>query len=256
MNRDTTEQRDRMKGIIAAVLVLLMFLLLSLFLGFHYPDPPVPDVGVEIEMGGSGSSGGDQGRQEVPDPSEPTPRSSPQPVSRPVVTEQNPDNPFTAPVTTPVRQAQETPVTQPDPPARQPNPNAAFPVRGSSTQAGSGSSDGSGTSTGSGTSSGDGTGQGVGGGSGPSFSLVGRTKRSLPLPEYRSDTQGRVVIDVQVDQEGNVVDVAFNPRLSTTADPQLRAAAMEAARRSKFSVKLDAAVVQRGTITYQFIKQN
>jgi TonB family protein len=249
------QQRDRTKGIIAALLFMLLLFTLSIFLGFYYPDPPVPDTGVEIEMGGSGSSGGEQGRQVIRDP-EPRPTSSPQPVSRPAVTENNPDNPFTAPVTTPVTRPRETQVTQPEPPARLPNPNASFPAQGSSTRPGSGSETGPGSGTGTGTTSGDGTGPGVGSGSGPSFSLVGRTRRILPTPEYKSDNQGRVVINVLVDQEGNVVEAEFNSGLSTTSDIQLRNAALEAARRSKFSVKLDATVVQRGTITYQFIKQN
>ncbi len=248
------EQKDRIKGIIAAVLFLLLLFTLSVFLGFYYPDPPVPDTGVVIEMGGSGAAGGDLGRQVIPEP-EPRPETTPQPVSRPAVTTST-ESPYTAPVTTPAREPRETEVVQPEQPARVPDPNAAFPARGSSTQAGAGTSRGDRAGTGTGTSTGDGTGEGVGRGSGPSFSLVGRTARSLPLPEYRSDSQGKVVIDVRVDQEGNVIDAVFNPRESTTADPQLRRAALEAARRSRFSVQLDAAVVQRGTITYQFIKQN
>lgn len=256
MEKTSHEQtNDRIKGIIAAALFLLLLLLLSIFLGFHYPDPPIPDVGVEIEMGGSGSQGGSEGRQVVPDP-EPRSQPTPQPTSRPAVTERNPDNPYTAPTTTPTVKPQETVTQTPEKPAQQVNPNAMFSKRGSSDQQGTGSSTGPGSGSGSGNTSGDGTGTGVGSGSGPSFSLVGRTSKSLPLPAYNSDRQGKVVIDVNVDQEGNVVDAQFNSRLSTTADLQLRAAAIEAAKRSKFSVKLDAAVIQRGTITYQFIKQN
>jgi colicin import membrane protein len=131
-----------------------------------------------------------------------------------------------------------------------------FTKKGTSGQQGSGSSSGTGSGTGSGTTAGDGTGSGVGAGSGPSFSLVGRTAKNLPKPSYASDAQGKVVVDVNVDQEGNVIDAQFNSRLSTTTDLQLRNAAIEAARKSKFSVKLDAAVVQRGTITYTFIKLN
>jgi TonB family protein len=248
------QSNDRIKGVIAAILFLLLLLMLSLFLGFHYPDPPIPDVGVEIEMGGSGSQGGAEGRQVIPDP-EPRSQPTPQPTSRPAVTERNPDNPYTAPTTTPVVKPKETTTQTPEKPAQTVNPNAMFTKKGSSQEAGTGSSTGTGSGTGSGTTSGDGTGSGVGAGSGPSFSLVGRTAKSLPKPSYDSERQGKVVIDVNVDQEGNVVDAQFNSRLSTTADLQLRAAAIEAAKRSKFSVNLDASVVQRGTITYQFIKQ-
>lgn len=258
MNKNETSmesKNDRLKGIIAAILFLLLLFTLSIFLGFYYPVPPIQDEGVEIEMGGSGSSGGMQGRQVIPDP-EPRTQTSPQPISRPVVTENRQDNPYTAPTTTPAVKPQENVTPQPETPSRSVNPNAMFTKRGTSTQDGTGSSSGSGKGTGTGTGTGDGTGTGVGPGSGPSFSLVGRTAKNLPRPAYNSDNQGKVVIDVNVDQEGNVVDAQYNSRLSTTSDIQLRAAAIEAAMRSKFSVKLDAAVIQRGTITYHFIKQN
>lgn len=249
------KKNDRMKGILAALLFFLILFTLTIFLGFYYPDPPIPDVGVEIEMGGSGSAGGVQGQQAVSE-AEPRVQPAPTPVSRSYVTDNRPDIPYTAPTTTPVtRPTQETQVVQPEPPKQTVNPNAMFKP-GTSGQAGTGSSSGSGTGSGTGRSSGDGTGTGVGAGSGPSFSLVGRTAKSLPLPSYDSEIQGRVVIDVNVDQEGNVVDAQFNSRLSTTSDLKLRAAALEAARRSKFSVKLDAAVKQRGTIEYTFIKLN
>jgi TonB family protein len=255
-NHNVMENKnDRMKGIIAALLFLLMLFTISIFLGFHYPDPPIPDVGVEIEMGGSGSSGGKQGQQTVPEP-EPRVQPSQAPVSRSYVTERNPDNAYSAPTTTPVTTPKETtPVTQQETPKQRVNPNAMF-TKGSSGQAGSGSSSGTGTGTGTGSNAGDGTGKGVGPGSGPSFSLVGRTQKDLPKPAYKSDNQGRIVIDVYVDQEGNVTDAQYNSKLSSTSDLQLREAAIAAARKSKFSVKLDAAVVQKGTITYDFIKLN
>lgn len=244
-----------MKGVIAALLFLLLLFTLSIFLGFYYPDPPIPDVGVEIEMGGSGSTGGLQGHQSIPEP-EARVQPSPTPVSRSYVTDNRPDNPYSAPTTTPVtKPQQETQVVQPETPKQTVNPNALFKP-GSSSQQGSGSSSGGGSGSGSGTSTGDGTGTGVGAGSGPSFSLVGRTSKVLPKPSYLSNNQGRIVINVNVDQEGNVIDATFNSALSTTSDITLRAAAIEAAKKSKFSVKLDAAVVQRGTITYTFIKLN
>jgi TonB family protein len=248
--------KDRIKGVITAMLVLLLLFVLSIFMGFYYPDPPVPPEGVEIEMGGSGSSGGTMGQVSIPEPqavSEATPSKS---NERAFVTDHNPENP-SSPVATPTtKTAQLSNLTQPEKPKQQVNPNAMFPKKGTSGQSGNGSSSGSGSGSGSGKNPGDGSGTGTGTGSGPSFSLVGRTSKSLPVPSYNSDKQGKVVIDVNVDQQGNVVDAIYNSKLSTTADLQLRAAALEAAKRSRFSVNLDATVIQRGTITYTFIKLN
>lgn len=249
-------KNDRIKGIIAALIVFLLLFTLSLFLGFYYPDPPIPDVGVEIEMGGSGSSGGMQGIQEVASP-EPRSTSQPSPATaRSYVTDDTRDDHYTPPTTTPSRRPEETEVVQPETPQPTVNPDAMFRSRGTSSERGTGTSSGAAQGTGLGSTGGEGTSSGVGSGSGPSFSLVGRTARNLPIPKYQSDRQGNVVIDVHVDQQGNVIEARFNSRLSTTTDLNLRNAALEAARQSKFSVKLDAAVVQRGTITYKFYKLN
>lgn len=256
MEQEATERRnDRIKGVIAAILILLLIFLLSLFFGFQYPDPPIPDEGVVIEMGGSGSSGGETGQNMQPEP-QPISRPVPTQAERTYVTDNRPENPA-APVASPTVKPRETaPVTQPETPKQQVNPKAMFNKKGTSGTSGSGSSSGAGDGSGSGTKPGDGTGPGAGSGSGPSFSLAGRTAKQLPLPSYNSDRQGKIVIDVNVDQQGNVVDAQYNSRLSTTSDLQLRAAAIEAAKRSRFSVNLDAQVVQRGMITYTFIKLN
>ncbi|HRZ41597.1 MAG TPA: hypothetical protein P5228_02720 [Bacteroidales bacterium] len=256
MDREAIISRnDRIKGMIAAILVLLLVFMLSLFFGFQYPDPPIPDEGVEIEMGGSGSSGGIEGQNTLPE-TEPVSRPNPEQGERTYVTDNRPDNP-PAPVASPtVKLTQTAPVTQPETPKQKVNPNALFTKKGTSGSGGSGSSSGSGKGSGTGTKPGDGTGTGKGSGTGPSFSLTGRTHKELPLPSYNSDRQGKIVIDVNVDQQGNVVDAQYNSRLSTTSDLQLKAAAIEAAKRSRFSVNLDAPVVQRGMITYTFIKLN
>lgn len=249
------KKNDRMKGIAAALLFFLLVFTLSIFLGFHYPDPPIPDVGVEIEMGGSGSSGGDQGQQSQADLESVTP-APPSPAERAYITDSRSENVYSPPATPTTKPTEKTKPVQTEPPKAKVNQNALFTKKGASDQEGTGNKEDAGSGAGDGKSSGDGTGTGTGAGSGPSFSLTGRTAKALPAPSYESDRQGKVVIEVNVDQDGNVTDAQFNSRLSNTTDLQLRNSALEAARRSKFSVKLDASVVQRGTITYLFYKLN
>ncbi len=249
-------KNDRLKGIIAAAIFLLLLFVLSLFLGFHYPVPPIPDVGVEIEMGGSGSSGGIEGQEVIPEPT-PVTQPSPSSATKTFVTDDRPENPYNPPVVTPATKPVEAPEkVQPEQPKKSVNPDAMFPKKGTSGQPGTGSGSGTGSGTGTGKSSGDGTGTGTGPGSGPSFSLVGRTAKELPKPAYYSNNQGKVVIDVQVDQMGYVQNAQYNSKLSTTSDLQLRTAAISAAKKSRFSVKENAPVIQQGTITYTFIKLN
>lgn len=73
----------------------------------------------------------------------------------------------------------------------------------------------------------------------------------LPRPAYNGiQEEGRVVVTITVDPEGNVIDTRINNRTNTT-NLQLRNAAVEAARRTKFNAT-NAANNQTGTITYYF----
>lgn len=84
------------------------------------------------------------------------------------------------------------------------------------------------------------------------FSLSGRTGLSLPKPPDTFSQQGRVVIRIWVDREGNVIRAENEMRGSTTTDADLIRLAKEAARKARFSKKNDAPEPQVGTITYFF----
>jgi outer membrane biosynthesis protein TonB len=115
------------------------------------------------------------------------------------------------------------------------------------------------TGSGNGGDGGDGTGQGNGSGSGNqpgkpvSFSLTGRKAGSLPVPKEKFDEAGRVVVEIFVDQQGNVKRAKAGIKGSTTSNPTLLDIARKAALKSVFSVSEDAPEEQRGTIVYNFI---
>lgn len=90
------------------------------------------------------------------------------------------------------------------------------------------------------------------GGNGISFSLNGRSSRSLPPPPKIHKTEGKVVVEVTVDQSGNVISARPGVRGSTITDAALLKVAKEAARKAKFNVNKDAPTLQTGTITYLF----
>jgi TonB family protein len=95
-------------------------------------------------------------------------------------------------------------------------------------------------------------GQGGDTGGGNSFDLAGRSVAGqLPRPEYRSQEYGKVVIEITVDKDGNVLTAEYRMQGSTTIDQTLVDAAKRAARQAKFSRKPDAPI-QKGTITYVF----
>jgi TonB family protein len=111
---------------------------------------------------------------------------------------------------------------------------------------------------GTGTGDGGGNGPGVGPGSGPGF---GGGKYGIDLkgravvrpPKLPSDTQeeGKVVVEITVDSEGNVTEANPNGRGTTTSSAMLKAKARQAAMQTKFNVdgKFEE---QKGTITIIF----
>jgi len=72
----------------------------------------------------------------------------------------------------------------------------------------------------------------------------------LPRPAYNIQEEGRVVVTIIVDPEGNVIDTRINNRTNTT-NLQLRNAAEQAARKTKFNA-IGGENNQTGTITYYF----
>lgn len=85
------------------------------------------------------------------------------------------------------------------------------------------------------------------------FSLSGRNiVGSLPSPRYLSDSQGKVVVDIQVNQEGKVILASYRANKSTTNDAKLVEESLDAARRTVFNIDRNAKFIQTGIITYIF----
>lgn len=96
------------------------------------------------------------------------------------------------------------------------------------------------------------TGKATGEGAYGNWDLGGRDiLGELPRPAYDGiQEEGRVVVTITVDPDGNVIDTRINNRTNTT-NLQLRNAAVMAARRTKFNRSTDSNN-QTGTITYYF----
>ena len=96
------------------------------------------------------------------------------------------------------------------------------------------------------------TGEKEGSGMG-SWDLAGRALAGdgkLPLPAYNVQEEGRVVVTITVDSDGNVISARIHPRTNTTAQA-LRTAAITAAKRARFNA-IGGVNNQEGTITYYF----
>lgn len=148
--------------------------------------------------------------------------------------------------------AEEQPVEQP----REVDQRALFPGRSDSNATSEGTSGGPGNQ---GDLAGDPTGSHAGtgtGNSGHSFNLSGRSLvGALPRPDYPVREEGRIIIEVRVNQQGNVESASFRSVGSTTTNSSLVNAALAAARKARFNDVGESASLQVGTITYNFRMQ-
>lgn len=83
-----------------------------------------------------------------------------------------------------------------------------------------------------------------------SYSLIGRNNFKLPPPIYTCIEGGKVVINIEVDAIGNVIEADFNEKSSGTSNGCLVDNAITYALKAKFNSSTKAS--QKGTITYLF----
>lgn len=87
-----------------------------------------------------------------------------------------------------------------------------------------------------------------------SANLVGRSLvGNLPKLTTSAQVEGTVVVDIMVDQNGNVARAIPGVEGTSTTNYSVWNAARSAAMRAHFNMKADAPVLQTGTITYTFV---
>ena len=231
-------------GLIVSIVAHGLLILCLLLMGLRYPDPPPPELGVEMDMGefsdvGTDSEHAAEGGEDL------SSESSYANDDNNELTQQSEDVPLTSKKTPSPTKNNKKPKDNVKPQSEETkiDQNALF-TKGKVKK-------GSGGSTGVGEGSGKGSG-GEGGGSGISFSLAGRGSKSLPGPTATSPENGNIVVEIRVDQEGNVVFAKAGVRGTTLWDTNLWRRCEQAAKKSKFTAKPDAPELQKGKITYIF----
>lgn len=231
-------------GLIVSIVAHGLLILCLLLMGLRYPDPPPPELGVEMDMGefsdvGTDSEHAAEGGEDL------SSESSYANDDNNELTQQSEDVPLTSKKTPSTTKNKKKPKDNVKPQSEETkiDQNALF-TKGRVKK-------GSGGSTGVGEGSGKGSG-GEGGGSGISFSLAGRGSKSLPLPTATSSENGSIVVEIRVDQEGNVVFAKAVWKGTTLTDTNLWRRCEQAAKKSKFTAKPDALELQPGKITYIF----
>ena len=87
-----------------------------------------------------------------------------------------------------------------------------------------------------------------------SYNIKGRYKTYLPIPVYKCEFGGKVVVAVVVNRQGRVIKAEIVDAESNK-DDTLREVAADAALKSEFNADEKAPERQSGTITYNFVKQ-
>lgn len=87
----------------------------------------------------------------------------------------------------------------------------------------------------------------------PNAKVPGRSVNgTLPRPSYGVQASGKVVVDIWVDNYGNVQKAVAGAEGTTVTDKTLWQAARKAALGAHFNMSADAPPMQQGTITYVF----
>ncbi len=87
-----------------------------------------------------------------------------------------------------------------------------------------------------------------------SYYLLGRKALYLPVPAYKCEAGGQVVVDIEVNPNGTVGRATIDQSRSV-ADDCITQAALRAANDSRFSASSASSNRQRGSITYLFVPQ-
>lgn len=245
MYYDTEENTGTRAGWIAVLLYALLWVGLMLCVVFRM-ETPSGSEGILIDFGNAEAAAGlEEPAQQQPSASSGNPaemltqdvEEAPEVVSPPDPSQsRTPDTPRE---------------TVPAEPERQVDKRALFPGSNAGSSSASQGSSAAGTGNQGAPDGQPGADNTAGAASGTSFSLSGRDLRErLPEPAYSVDVEGTVNIDIKVNGRGDVVQASYRALGSTTSDGRLVRAALEAARKAKFSESEQE--VQFGYITYRF----
>jgi hypothetical protein len=87
------------------------------------------------------------------------------------------------------------------------------------------------------------------------YNLEGRNHTYLPIPIYKCEGSGKIVLAILVNQKGIVEEARIIETESTTIDPCLEDTAVNTALISRFNPDIYSPKIQAGTLTYHFVAQ-
>lgn len=257
----TFKDKNERAGLVTTIMVHLGLFLIFLLTGLTYLEPPPPEEGITINFGTSNSGMGkiqpesvvNQQNLQNEDFSE-SAQSAASAVNAADVTQ---DIEESVAMTSEPKTQQTVEEVEPDP---EPDDELVNLLEKWSKSGGSktGSEGETGEPGDQGAEHGDkNSNSRVGSGSGNGFkwNLAGRSINRKPVIRDDSQEEGRVVVDIIVNRRGEVIRATPGAKGSTTTSSYLYRLAKEAAMKTKFDAKPDAAPQQKGQIVFNFLVQ-
>ena len=246
------EKKDKGIAIVGTIVVHALVLLVLFLMAFRTPLPLPGEEGVEVDLGMMDQGMGNIQPEKPAIPMAAQPQQQQNKSKEDIVTQNDDEAPaIEKPKTT--KPKQETkPVEEPKPTVNQ---KALF--KGSNNPQAGGSEGITGQPGDQGKPNGlagikkyDGNG---GKGNGTGYDLGGRGAKSLHRPDDDFSEEGRIVVDIWVNRNGQVVRAEVATKGTDIISNSMRQKAIQAAKRSTFASDPDAPEEQHGTITYTFV---
>ena len=249
---DNKEKKDRGIAIVGTIVVHALVVLVLFLMAFRTPLPLPGEEGVEVDLGMMDQGMGNIQPEKPAIPMAAQPQQQQNKSKEDIVTQNDDETPaIEKPKNT--KPKQETkPVEEPKPTVNQ---KALF--KGSNNPQAGGSEGITGQPGDQGKPNGlagikkyDGNG---GKGNGTGYDLGGRGAKSLHRPDDDFSEEGRIVVDIWVNRNGQVVSAEVATKGTDIINNAMRQKAIQAAKRSTFASDPDAPEEQHGTITYTFV---
>lgn len=249
---DNKEKKDRGIAIVGTIVVHALVVLVLFLMAFRTPLPLPGEEGVEVDLGMMDQGMGNIQPEKPAIPMAAQPQQQQNRSKEDFVTQNDDETPaIEKPKNT--KPKQETkPVEEPKPTVNQ---KALF--KGSNNPQAGGSEGITGQPGDQGKPNGlagikkyDGNG---GKGNGTGYDLGGRGAKSLHRPDDDFSEEGKIVVDIWVNRNGQVVRAEVATKGTDIINNAMRQKAIQAAKRSTFASDPDAPEEQHGTITYTFV---
>lgn len=256
---DYSLNKDEKKAMTGTILFHVILIILFLFTGLKYMEPPPPEEGILINFGYDDQGSGDvqtqsnvQTEQQIVK-EEITKESAPSRSVEEMLTSNAEEAPKVNNEKSESIREEEVVKEEPKPSKELSDAMSKWKNKSDNKSSSDGNTGGQGDQGDPSGSLESGSYVGGAGGSGFSFNLSGRKMIAKPKIRDVSQEEGKVVVEIIVDKYGKVVRATPGVRGSTTTSDVLYKIAKEAALSTKFNTSGDAPEQQKGQIVFTFL---